>query len=98
MSEASSFIGPDQWPGIARRINRVFQEETDVDGVVLTHGTGTMEETAYFLHLTVKSSKPVVMTGAMRPASALGTDADLNLYNAIRVAGHPNAGGKVSLS
>ena len=94
MSEASSFIGPDQWPGIARRINRVFEEEPEVDGVVLTHGTGTMEETAYFLHLTVKSPKPVVMTGAMRPASALGTDADLNLYNAIRVAGHPNAGGK----
>ena len=89
MSEASSNIGPENWPLIARRINQVFREEPDVDGIVLTHGTGTMEETSYFLHLTVKSSKPVVMTGAMRPASAVGTDADLNLYNAIRVAAEP---------
>ncbi|MCZ6867663.1 MAG: asparaginase [Chloroflexi bacterium] len=94
MSEASTFIGPSQWPRIARHINKVFREEPEVDGIVLTHGTGTMEETAYFLQLTVKSSKPVVMTGAMRPASALGTDADLNLYNAIRVAAHPDASGR----
>mgnify|MGYP001369611061 CR=1 FL=1 len=94
MSEASGFIGPSQWPRIARHINHVFREEPEVDGIVLTHGTGTMEETAYFLQLTLKSSKPVVMTGAMRPASALGTDADLNLYNAIRVAAHPDAAGK----
>ena len=94
MSEASSNIGPENWPLIARRVNRVFREEPDVDGVVLTHGTGTMEETAYFLQLTVKSSKPVVMTGAMRPASAVGTDADLNLFNAIQVAASPNAGGR----
>lgn len=94
MSEASTFIGPSQWPRIARHINKVFREEPEVDGIVLTHGTGTMEETAYFLQLTVKSSKPVVMTGSMRPASALGTDADLNLYNAIRVAAHPDASGR----
>ena len=94
MSKASSNIGPDNWPLIARRVNQVFREEPDVDGVVLTHGTGTMEETAYFLHLTVKSSKPVVMTGAMRPASAVGTDADLNLYNAVQVAADPNAAGR----
>ena len=94
MSEASSDIGPHNWPLIARRINQVFRDEPDVDGVVLTHGTGTMEETAYFLHLTVKTSRPVVMTGAMRPASAVGTDADLNLYNAIRVAADPNAAGR----
>jgi L-asparaginase len=94
MSEASTFIGPSQWPRIARHINKVFREEPEVDGIVLTHGTGTMEETAYFLQLTVKSSKPVVMTGSMRPASALGTDADLNLYNAIGVAAHPDASGR----
>lgn len=94
MSEARSDIGPQNWPLIARRINRVFREEPDVDGVVLTHGTGTMEETAYFLQLTVKTCRPVVMTGAMRPASAVGTDADLNLYNAIRVAADPNAAGR----
>ena len=94
MSEASSNIGPENWPLIARRINQVFREEPEVDGVVLTHGTGTMEETSYFLHLTVKSTKPVVMTGAMRPASAVGTDADLNLYNAIRVAADPGSAGR----
>jgi L-asparaginase len=60
----------------------------------MTHGTATLEETAYFLHLTVKSPKPVVITGAMRPASALGTDADLNLLDAIRVAACPDAEGR----
>jgi len=63
---------------MAHRVNHVFSEEPEVDGIVLTHGTGTMEEEAYFLHLTVKSPKPVVMTGSMRPVSALGTDADVN--------------------
>ena len=63
----------------------------DIDGVVVTHGTATLEETAYFLHLTVKSRKPVVITGAMRPPTAFGTDADLNLMDAIRVAATPDA-------
>ena len=63
----------------------------DVAGVAVTHGTATLEETAYFLHLTVKSSKPVVITGAMRPPTALGTDADLNLLDAVRIAGCPDA-------
>ena len=63
-------------------------------GVVVTHGTATLEETAYFLHLTVKSAKPVVVTGAMRPPTAVGTDADLNLLDAIRLASWPTAGGR----
>jgi L-asparaginase len=63
-------------------------------GVVITHGTATLEETAYFLHLTVKSDRPVVITGAMRPPSALGTDADLNLLDAIRLAAAPEAAGR----
>lgn len=94
MSEASGSIGPTEWLVIGRHIEDVLIREPDVHGIVVTHGTGTMEETAYFLQLTLKTSKPVVMTGAMRPASALGTDADLNLYNAIRVASDSTATGK----
>jgi L-asparaginase len=66
----------------------------DVDGVVVTHGTDTLEETAYFLNLTTKSAKPVVIVGAMRPATALSADGPLNLYNAILLAGHRTAAGK----
>jgi len=68
--------------------------QADVDGVVVTHGTDTLEETAYFLNLVVKSAKPVVVVGAMRPASALSADGPLNLYNAILLAGHRAAAGK----
>ena len=66
----------------------------DVAGAVVTHGTGTLEETAYFLQLTVKSDKPVVVVGAMRPWTAISRDGPLNLYNAIRVASTPAAVGK----
>jgi L-asparaginase len=78
---------------LATRINRVLSQ-ADVAGAVVTHGTDTLEETAYFLNLTVKSSKPVVVVGAMRPASAISADGPLNLYNAIRLASHPSAGGR----
>ena len=94
VSVGSTAIGPTEWIQLTRRINEVFREEADVTGVAVTHGTATLEETAYFLHLTVKSSKPVVITGAMRPPSALSTDADLNLLDAIRIAGCPDASGK----
>lgn len=63
------------------------------EGVVVTHGTNTLEETAYFLHLTARTEQPIVLTGAMRPASALSSDGDLNLLNAIRVAADPGAAG-----
>ena len=66
----------------------------EVAGAVVTHGTGTLEETAYFLQLTVKSDKPVVVVGAMRPWSAISRDGPLNLYNAVRVASTPEAAGK----
>ena len=65
----------------------------DVDGVVITHGTNTLEETAWFLNLTLKTDKPVVVVGAMRPASALSADGDLNLLSAVRVASAPQSRG-----
>lgn len=94
VSVGSTSIGPVEWLDLANRINQTFREETDVTGVAITHGTATLEETAYFLHLTVKSDKPVVVTGAMRPPTSLGTDADANLIDAIRIACCPEAGGK----
>lgn len=90
----SPAIGPLEWLQIAQRINQLFEEDPSLSGVVVTHGTATLEETAYFLHLTVKSEKPVVVTGAMRPPTAVGTDADLNLLDAIRIACCPEAMGK----
>lgn len=78
---------------IARRVDAVLSQ-ADVDGVVLVHGTDTLEETAYFLNLTVKSAKPIVVVGAMRPASALSADGPLNLHNAVRVAACPEAAAK----
>jgi glutamin-(asparagin-)ase len=68
-------------------------ERRDVDGVVITHGTDTMEETAYFLHLTLKSAKPAVVVGSMRPPSAISSDAAVNLYDALAVAAHPSSRG-----
>ena len=94
ISTGSTGIGPREWVQMAQRINNILQEDAETAGVVVTHGTATLEETAYFLHLTVKSSKPVVVTGAMRPPTALSTDADLNLLDAVRVATSPDAAGK----
>lgn len=78
---------------IGKRISELLKLDT-VDGIVLTHGTDTIEETAYFLHLTLKSEKSVVVVGSMRPPSALSSDASLNLYDAIAVAIHPSSRGK----
>jgi L-asparaginase len=77
---------------LARLIN-IELAHPSVDGMVVTHGTDTLEETAYFLNLTVKSNKPVVIVGAMRPGSALSADGPLNLYNAVLLAGEMQAAG-----
>lgn len=89
----SENAGPELWLQIARRCADVLQDET-VDGLVITSGTDTMEELAYFLHLLLKTDKPVVLTGAMRPLSAYGTDGPVNLYNAAAVAANPESRGK----
>jgi L-asparaginase len=66
-------------------------KQNDVDGIVITHGTDTMEETAYFLNLVCKTDKPIVLVGSMRPSTAVSADGPLNLYNAVAVAADPNA-------
>jgi L-asparaginase len=78
---------------LARRINELAKAP-GVDGFVITHGTDTMEDTAFFLNLTVKTDKPVVMVGSMRPSTAVSADGPLNLYNAVGVAADPKAAGR----
>jgi L-asparaginase len=78
---------------LAKRINVLLAQNT-VDGIVVTHGTDTMEETAFFLNLVVKSEKPVVLVGSMRPSTAVSADGPLNLYNAVGVAADPNSKGR----
>jgi L-asparaginase len=77
---------------LANRINELTSG--DVDGIVITHGTDTMEESAYFLNLTAKTDKPVVLVGSMRPSTAVSADGPLNLYNAVAVAADPQAQGR----
>jgi L-asparaginase len=88
----SQTMNHEVWLKLAKRINEVLKGNTD--GVVITHGTDTMEETAYFLGLVVKSDKPVVLVGSMRPATAIGADGPANLYNAVALAGNPEAKGR----
>ena len=78
---------------LANRINELAKSPA-VDGIVITHGTDTMEESAFFLNLTVKTDKPVVMVGSMRPSTAVSADGPLNLYNAVGVAADPKAAGR----
>lgn len=81
------------WTQLAGRVQEALDTD-DCEGVVITHGTDTLEESAYFLHLTLRSAKPVVFTAAMRPATALSADGPLNLLQAVRVAADPGARGQ----
>ena len=81
----SQDMSDEVWLVLAKRVNELLARE-DVDGVVITHGTDTMEETAFFLSLVVKSDKPVVLVGAMRPSTAISADGPANLYNAVVTA------------
>ena len=89
----SQDMNNEVWLKLAKRLNEVLAQR-DVDAVVITHGTDTMEETGYFLSLVTHSNKPVVMVGSMRPATATSADGPANIYNAVAVAIHPKARGR----
>jgi L-asparaginase len=93
---SSYALTTQDWLELARTVESLLESD-GYDGVVLTHGTNTLEETAYFLHLTVRSEKPVVLVGAMRPPSALGADGHLNLVRAVQVAAATEARGHGAL-
>jgi L-asparaginase len=82
----SSAITPAHWLTIARRINAAFSADAGLAGIVVTHGTDSMEETSYFLHLTVRDERPVVVTGAMRGPTAVSADGPANVVAAVRTA------------
>jgi L-asparaginase len=92
-SVGSQDMNDELWIKLATEINSQLAK-ADVDGIAITHGTDTMEETAYFLNLVVKSDKPVVLTGSMRPSTSLSADGPLNIYNAVGVAADPRAKGR----
>ena len=81
------------WLQLAERVEAAA-ERKDVDGIVITHGTDTLEETAYFLQLTVKTDKPIVLTGAMRPATAISADGPMNIWQSVQVAADASATGR----
>jgi L-asparaginase len=90
----STALGPEDWLELRRMIHQIARDDPSIAGFVIPHGTATLEETAFFLNLTLATRQPVVLVGAQRPASALGTDAGTNLVNALQVAGSAEAHGK----
>jgi L-asparaginase len=92
----SQDMNDEIWLNLAKRVNAVLAEP-GTDGVLITHGTDTLEETSYFLSLVTKSEKPVVMVGSMRPATAISADGPGNIYNGIAIAADPRAKGKGTL-
>ncbi len=93
VSIGSQDMNDQVWLSLANRINELLASP-ECDGIVVTHGTDTMEETAYFLNLTVHSDKPVVLTGAMRPSTAMSADGPLNLYNSVVTAASKDSYGR----
>jgi L-asparaginase type II len=93
----SSQIMPAHWLSLSRRINALFQERPGLAGVVVTHGTDTLEETALFLHMTVGDQRPVVVTGAMRPPTVVAPEGPANLRAAVLAAVTPGSRGRGTL-
>lgn len=93
---ASHALVDKDWLELARTVQKVFDDDR-ADGVVITHGTNTLEETAYFLSLVLKTDRPVVLVGAMRPSNAVSADGGLNLINAVKVAAAPASRGRGTL-
>jgi L-asparaginase len=89
---SSQALTDKDWLDLNRKIHEIFEQDR-ADGIVITHGTNTLEETAYFLNLTLKTDRPVVIVGAMRPSSALSADGYLNVLNAVKVAADPASRG-----
>ncbi len=90
---SSTNLTPAHWLQL-KKLTEEYLDNPEIAGVVITHGTSTLEESAYFLHLTVNSNKPVILTGSQRPFSALGSDAGVNLLHSVRVALAPESTGK----
>src|SRR3982751_6500665 len=97
MRVGSSSITVEQWHALSKRINEIVARQPEIHGIVVTHGSNTVEETAYFLHLTVKTDKPIVLTAAQRQFSTLSSDSPKNFLQAVRVAASDDAKGKGAL-
>src|SRR5947207_8127455 len=93
----SSSITVENWLTLSKRINEIVARQPELQGIVVTHGSNTIEETAYFLHLTVKTDKPIVLTAAQRQFSTLSSDSPKNFLQAVRVAATDEAKGKGAL-